>query len=146
MKKLATAAAVIAVVVMAGSAMAYGGRHYGGGPRGWEGYPGDGHHYWQQGGGPRYAPAPGEPRGPGPRDFRSERGPNIEIPQEIRDKITEARKLQIDLHAELDKRPLDKAKATEIYKKHRALRNEISEWFFLQRLDDLEKRPAEPKQ
>ena len=63
-----------------------------------------------------------------------------EVPQEIRDKMTEARKIAIDLRAELEKSPVDREKALELHAKHRALMQEISDWRFNRRLDALTAR------
>ena len=63
-----------------------------------------------------------------------------EIPQEIRDKFTEAQKTAIDLRAELERNPVDRDKAMEFYAKHRTLMQEICDWHFQQRLDALTAR------
>ena len=60
-----------------------------------------------------------------------------EVPQEVRDKWAEAQKTAIDLRTELGRKPIDREKALELYAKHRALMQEISEWHFKQRLDAL---------
>jgi hypothetical protein len=56
-------------------------------------------------------------------------------PQELQDKRAEALKIMGDLRAELSKTPVNRERALALYRKHRAIRNEIGEWFFLQRLD-----------
>ena len=60
-----------------------------------------------------------------------------QVPQEIRDKLTEARKTAIDLRTELGKKPVDRDKALELHAKRRALMQDISDWYFNQRLDAL---------
>lgn len=140
LKKVLAAVTVVIVLSMAGSAMAYGGRHhgrgpgYGQGPR-WEqgggyGYQGNGHH-WQKGPGHR-----GAWDGPGRGNW------NGEVPQNIRDKMVAAEKLMVDLRAEMTRPQVDKAKALELWKQHRAVRGEIAEWFFTQRLEWAANRPA----
>ena len=72
-----------------------------------------------------------------------------EVPQEIRDKWVEAQKINIDLRAELAKKPedRDKEKALELYTKRCALMQELGEWHFKQRLDaPLNPKPAPKKQ
>lgn len=63
----------------------------------------------------------------------------IEIPQEIRDKQVEMQKLALDMQAEIQKRPLDRAKVEELYKRRVELRNELGGWMMKQRLDMVEK-------
>ena len=76
-----------------------------------------------------------------PHGGRRRGGINVpEVPQEIRDKLTEARKIAIDLRAELEKSPVDREKALEFHAKHRALMQEISDWYFNRRLDALTAR------
>ena len=64
---------------------------------------------------------------------------SVEMPQEIRDKITEAQKAEIDMRALLMQRPVDKAKAQALHAKLAELRREISEWYFSNELDYMEK-------
>ncbi|OPZ40184.1 MAG: hypothetical protein BWY99_00960 [Synergistetes bacterium ADurb.BinA166] len=64
---------------------------------------------------------------------------SIEIPQEIRDKQVEMQKLALDMQAEIQKRPLDRAKVEELYKRRVELRNELGGWMMKQRLDMVEK-------
>ncbi len=64
---------------------------------------------------------------------------NVEIPQEIRDKQTEMQKLSIDLHAEMQKKPIDRAKIEELYKKRVELRDALSGWRMKTKLDMIEK-------
>lgn len=146
MKKVLAVLTVVAVLSLAGSAMAYEGRHHGRGP-------GSGQN-WQQGGGPCWQ-GDGHRwhRGPGPRDGGFDRmGPgahrnwNADVPENIRNKMVEAEKLMIDLRDEMSKPQIDKARALEVWKQHRALRNDISEWFFTQRLEQATNRPATPVQ
>lgn len=131
-KKVLAMLTMVMVLAAAGTALAYGGRHHGG--RGY-GMGMDGYCY---GYGPQGGPArPGE------------RGPawGFDVPQNIRDKQAEAQKLMIDLRTEMYKQPVDKDKALELFRKHRALQNELSEWFFTQRLDAIAKGavPATPQ-
>ncbi|MDR3254207.1 MAG: hypothetical protein LBT31_01395 [Synergistaceae bacterium] len=74
-----------------------------------------------------------------PRGERSfdERGCGIEITPEIQEKRTEAKRISSELRAELEKNPVDREKALDLYRKSAALRNEIGEWFFIQRLDKI---------
>ena len=133
---------VAAVLAISGSAFAYGGKHHYGKSYGYVpawgpgGTPCPG---WHQG--PGYGRMqPGGPRFDGPTPPHER---NVDIPQAIRDKQVEADKLRIDLRAELSKPQIDKAKALETWKKHRALRDEIAEWFFTQRMEWLANRPNE---
>lgn len=145
MRKYLALFTVALVLATTGTALAYGGRMH-------HGYGGGNQPYMQRGGeyGPWCQPQFGH-RGGGPRygqpGFGNAPAPymnwNVEIPQVIRDKQVEADKLRIDLGAELNKPQVDKAKALEIWKKHRALRGEISEWFFTQRLEQMTNRPAQ---
>lgn len=64
---------------------------------------------------------------------------NIEIPQEIRDKQAEMQKLSVDMRAEMQKKPIDRAKVEELYKKRVELRNELSGWRMKAKLDMIEK-------
>ncbi len=64
---------------------------------------------------------------------------NVEIPQEIRDKQTEMQKLSIDMHAEMQKKPIDRAKIEELYKKRVELRDALSGWRMKTKLDMIEK-------
>ena len=64
---------------------------------------------------------------------------NIEIPQEIRDKQTEMRKLSIDMRNEMGKNPINRSAIEDLYKKRVELRNELSGWRMTQRLDMMEK-------
>ncbi|MDI9370663.1 MAG: hypothetical protein GX181_07795 [Synergistaceae bacterium] len=64
---------------------------------------------------------------------------NIEIPQEIRDKQVEMRKIAIDMQAEMRKNPIDRAKIEELHNKRVEMRNELGGWMLKQRLDMIEK-------
>ncbi|MDR3279624.1 MAG: hypothetical protein LBT23_03840 [Synergistaceae bacterium] len=112
-KKVFAALVVIAALSLAGSAFARGDRHSGledGDGPGW---------HWDKS---------FDKRG-GERD--------IELPSEIQDKRSEARRLMTELRAELEKRPVDRETAIALFRRHQALRNEISEWFFIERLDNI---------
>ena len=63
-----------------------------------------------------------------------------EVPQEIRDKITEARKTMIDINAEFAKDPIDREVILELHAKHFSLLQEISEWYITQRMDAAENK------
>ncbi len=64
---------------------------------------------------------------------------SVEIPQEIRDKQTEMSKLSLEMRNEMGKKPIDRTKIDELYKKRVELRNELSGWRMQQRLDMIEK-------
>ena len=127
MKKILFAAIVCVCVAVAGTAMAeayggrgHGGRHYRTGGYGGMGmgydsnfYGGHGYHE-----GCRFGGSGG-----------------VDVPKDILDKRVEAEKVAIDLRAELSKRPVNRAKALELYKKHQTLRLSISDWCFQQRLN-----------
>lgn len=61
-----------------------------------------------------------------------------DMPEEIRAKAVEAAKLRIDLEAALSTRPVDKAKALEIFAKVQQAENEIEAWKFSKRIDMME--------
>ncbi|MDR0648916.1 MAG: hypothetical protein LBF92_06235 [Synergistaceae bacterium] len=67
---------------------------------------------------------------------------NASVPQEIRDKADEARDVMDELRAELSKNPVDKDRALALFRKGRDIRNEISEWFFLQRVESISQGTA----
>jgi len=116
MKKILLVIAAISILVFAGSALAgSGGRR------------GQGHGF----GGPRLERS----FDVGPGGFGGDGPDNIDIPQEIIDKRETARGLMTELRSELSKNPIDKARALDLYKQHRAIRNDIDEWFFLRRLE-----------
>ena len=64
---------------------------------------------------------------------------NAEMPQEIKDKLTEAEKTAVDLRAEMGKSTIDRAKVTELHTKYSSLRQAVSDWCFQQRLDAVNK-------
>ena len=64
---------------------------------------------------------------------------SVEIPQEIKDKQTEMAKLSLEMRNEMGKKPIDRTKIEELYKKRVELRNELSGWRMQQRLDMIEK-------
>lgn len=155
-KRMIATLTVVAVLAIAGSAIAYGGRHYGGGAGPGGGcacgnapMTGPGNAYRQDGaphGRMQLQPPQGE-HGRRAKLHGAQNGPgkwNAEMPQNIRDKQVEAEKLAIDLRAEMSKPQIDKAKALEIWKKKQALHGEISEWRFAQRLERAANRPATP--
>lgn len=168
LKKVLAMITVVAVLSLAGSALAYGGGMY----HGQHGNRGNGHHHHNQQGfncdlcgqagqswqsGQKYAPG-SQNGGNGPvanmpcrmmPGGRSNGRWAADVPQEMRDKMVEAEKLKIDLRAEMSKLQVDKAKAMEIWKKHRALKNEIAEWSFAQRLEQMpvpQIQPVQPPQ
>ena len=132
MKKFIGIVVVVLVLAFAGSALAYGGRGHCGG---------------QRMGGGRGNQAGGTIGNQGPRmhgqGMRGNRGgasscfvgTGVEMPQDIRDKLTEAQKTAIDMWAEMDRTPVDRAKVEALRTKHRELRNAVSDWCFSQRLE-----------
>jgi len=64
---------------------------------------------------------------------------SVEIPQEIKDKQAEMGKLSIDMRNEMGKKPIERSKIEELYKKRMELRNELSLWRMQQRLNMIEK-------
>ena len=64
------------------------------------------------------------------------------MPDEIRTKAADAAKLRIDLDNVMTKKPVDKAKAVEIYNNIAKLESEIRVWRFSHKLDRLEKAAA----
>jgi hypothetical protein len=62
----------------------------------------------------------------------------FEVPQEIRDKMTEAQKIMIDLKAEFGKKPVNRETVLELHAKHFSLLQEISEWHINKQLDAAE--------
>jgi len=64
---------------------------------------------------------------------------SVEIPQEIKDKQAEMGKLSIDMRNEMGKKPIDRSKIEELYKKRVELKNELSGWRFQQKLNMIEK-------
>ena len=98
---------------------------------------------------PPHAPAPFMRSNQHVRDdARSYSGPvkfSPDMPDEIRTKKADAAKLRIDLDNIMTKKPLDKAKALEVYKKLAELETEVRVWRFSNKLDRLEKLEAERK-
>ncbi len=64
---------------------------------------------------------------------------NVEIPQEIQDKQAEMQKLSVEMHAEMQKNPIDRAKVEELHKKRFELRDELSNWRMNQKISMIEK-------
>lgn len=67
------------------------------------------------------------------------------MPQNIKDKITESRKIMIDMRSEMGKTPINRAKIMQLRDKNVKLRQEISDWFFSQKLDRIEKSQPQKK-
>ena len=61
-----------------------------------------------------------------------------DMPEEIRAKVVEAAKLKIDLEAALATKPVDKAKAMEIFGKIQQTENEVEVWKFGKKIDMME--------
>ena len=61
-----------------------------------------------------------------------------DMPEEIRAKVVEAAKLKIDLEAVFAAKPLDKAKAMDIFGKIQQAENEVKMWKFGKRLEMME--------
>lgn len=95
---------------------------------------------------------PMKPHGNGRRGFgqgaRKGRGmryaPNM--PDEVRARVTEMRKLRVDLQDTISRTPIDRAKAMELHGKIAKLGQEIRAWRFEQRLDRLEAERARRRQ
>lgn len=62
-----------------------------------------------------------------------------DMPEELRAKVVEAAKLRIDLEEVLSRRPVDKAKAMEIFAKVQQAENEVETWKFGNMLERMEK-------
>ena len=164
MKKAIGAVTLILVLAAAGSAFAYGGgRGRGmenptmagnngvyGGPGMMRGMGGQG----MAGGGMMGDNAvyggPGMMRGMGGRGMAGQRmmdgracaglpQASVEVPQEIRDKQAEMKKMRIDMQNEISRKPIDRSKIETLHRKRSELRNELSTWFLKQRLDAIEK-------
>ena len=119
MKRILIAVVIAAVLAAGGTAIAGGGwRKYGGDGSGRGGMR-MGHRGWSE-----TCPMRGGALAQG-----------NEVPQEIKDKMTEARKTMIDLRAEFGKNPVSRAKVLELHAKRLSLVQEISEWRIMQRLD-----------
>ena len=61
-----------------------------------------------------------------------------DMPEEIRAKAVDTAKLRIDLEAALAAKPLDKAKAMELFGKIQQAENEVRTWRFSKRLERIE--------
>lgn len=143
-KKYVLFIALAAIVVFSNSALAHG-RHGGwGGGRGYD----DGYGYGYGGGGgpcgPGYHHGRGGPR-MGPGTWQQGISPRVplEIPQNIRDKMNEERKLMADMHSEMYAESPNNAKIRQQYSQASKLRQEIADWFFNQRLDEFMKARTE---
>lgn len=166
MKKMALILAVTAVLLTSVAAMAHG-RHgrfhdYCGGPRDY-GYPCS-NAFAQRGPnfdgrGPNF-----ERRGPnfdGRRPNFDGRGPNFDgrgpkfdgrgqplyqnMPQNIRDKMDEARRVMTELRIEMGKTPLNKVKLRSLHEQSEKLRKDISDWHFTQWLNNPNPNPQPVK-
>ena len=74
-------------------------------------------------------------------DGRGEhRGPKFtpDMPKEIREKAVDLAKLRVDLEEALTSRPMNKAKALEVYAKMQKLEQDIDTWRFEQKLERIE--------
>ncbi|MDR1943244.1 MAG: hypothetical protein LBQ19_00315 [Synergistaceae bacterium] len=122
MKKILLTIAAISILVFVGTAFAHGGWRPGGdggfGPHGSGRFDGEtdgewrgGHHGWGR--------------------------LDAEAPQEIIAKRSEAIGILTELRSEMSKKPINRERALELYRKHRTLKSEIEEWFFLKRLDNI---------
>ena len=89
---------------------------------------------------PHFPPKHGPNNQPADHSKRVKFSPDM--PDEIRAKAADAAKLRIDLENVMSKKPLDKAKAIEIYTNISKLESEIRVWRFSHRLDRLEKAAA----
>lgn len=75
-----------------------------------------------------------------------------DMPEEIRAKVVEAAKLRIDLEAAFAEKPINKAKALEIFAQLQRAENEIATWKFARKIERIEAfrahreagRPAHP--
>lgn len=132
-KKFFAVSLALCVMLIASSAMAYPGRPmHRMPPRDYYGYD-----YAQ--GSMMHQPAPfGREyrRDFGYMDFHARFTPDM--PKEIREMVTEAAKLRIDLDEALHTNPMDKAKAFEIHDKIMKLEQDIERWKFVQRVDRIE--------
>ena len=154
MKRILFIVAIIAVLAVAGTALAGGHGWRRNTPRGGpayrgQGYPGNccmaqgGRQYGRHGmmnygggcgmmmyggrGADRTCPMWGDPR--------AGRG---EVPQEFRDKMNEMRQTMLDLGKEWGNKPIDREKVLELHAKRFSLMQELSEWCLNHRLDALE--------
>jgi len=130
MKRVAVVIAVVAVLAMAGSALAWHGKGPGGMARGV--FP------------ERMAQAPGcggcggcgygnlsMGPGRGPGGFRAGALAGApQLPAELQAKVQEMRKFRLQLQLLMMEDKVDEAKAREIFQKVQGLRNEMAEWHF----------------
>ena len=61
-----------------------------------------------------------------------------DMPEEIKAKVVEAAKLKIDLEAALSAKPIDKAKALEVFTKIQKTEQEIEAWKFIKHIEQME--------
>lgn len=83
----------------------------------------------------------GMPGMPGDFEGRGRRGGMMfapDMPEEIKAKVVEAKKLHIDLEAALSAKPIDKAKALEIFGQIQKAEQEIKAWKFSKKLERME--------
>ena len=74
---------------------------------------------------------------------RGPRGPRgmmfaPDMPEEIKAKAVEAAKLHVDLEAALSAKPVDKAKALEVFTQIQKAEQEIEAWKFAKRIERME--------
>ena len=133
MKKVLAVVAVLCVVFVAGTALAQPRRH----DEGRRMPPPPQGEFMHQFNGPEGMP-PAFPAPCAPK--RGHRGLNFspDMPEEIRAKVVEAAKLRIDLEAAFAEKPINKAKALEIFAKLQKAKNEIATWRFTQKLERIE--------
>ncbi len=136
MKKVLAVVAVVCVVLAAGAALAQPQN------RGRDDNRPMMHQPGQRGDFEQHRPAFGRDDDNMPCRFEGRRGGRMmftpDMPEEIRAKAVEAAKLRIDLEAALSTRPIDKAKALEIFAKVQQAENEIETWRFSKRIDMME--------
>ena len=61
-----------------------------------------------------------------------------DMPEDVKAKSVEAAKLHIDLQAALSAKPIDKAKAMEIFAAIQKAENEVEMWKFGKRIEQIE--------
>jgi len=147
MKKILFVAAIIAVLVIAGTAFAGGHGWRRNMPRGGPAYMGQGN--------PGYCPMAQGGRQYGRHGMMRYGGCGMmmyggrgagmacpmwgdQIPQEIQDKMNEMRQTLMDLDKEWGNKPINREKILELHTKRFSLMQEVSEWCLNQRLDALE--------
>ena len=149
MKKVLAVVAVVCVVFAAGAALAQPRANQEGRrvpPQLMKEFDGEKGHLDQRSPEQRFnrpdRPEPGRDGENMPCRFGGRRGGRMmfmpDMPEEIRAKAVEAAKLRIDLEAALSTRPIDKAKALEIFAKVQQAENEIEAWKFSKRIDMME--------